>query len=43
MLCVGYGSNSARCYLENDVYSAGVVCSGISVLSLYFLGRGALT
>lgn len=40
MLCVGYRSNSTRCYLQKDVYSAGVVRAGISVLSLYFWGRG---
>lgn len=40
MLCVGYRSNSTRCYLQKDVYSAGVVRAGISVLSLYFWGQG---
>lgn len=41
MLCVGYRSNLTRCYLQKDVYSAGVVHlvrAGISVLSLYFGG-----
>lgn len=36
VLCVGYRSNSTRCYLQKDVYSAGVVRAGISMLSLYF-------
>lgn len=42
MLCVGYRSNLTRCYLQKDVYSAGVVHlvrAGISVLSLYFGGE----
>lgn len=40
VLCVGYRSNPTRCYLQKDVYSAGVVRAGISVLSLYFWGQG---
>lgn len=40
VLCVGYRSNSTRCYLQKDVYSAEVVRAGVSVLSLYFWGQG---
>lgn len=40
VLCVGYRSNPTRCYLQKDVYLAGVVRAGISVLSLYFWGQG---